>query len=431
MPTNLLATDTMYPDLSKGTTDEKIQQIGNYLYMLREQLRYTLGNLGENNFNESELENIGNIITEPIYLQIYGTEGNAVVQFTDKGLYGRIEDAENNVAQVSANTDALMTRMSNAEGSISTLTQTSNSLSTKITNLSGSVSSLTQTVNGFTLSVSNGESSSTIKLMSGSTVVSSQSITLTGMVTFSDLTDSSTTISGSCITTGTINANKVNVKNVKVKELYGNTIYIYDDDFDEGAIFEITGASSYDGGKLGITTGAFSVEAMDGDVYLSNGDGTYLQLNGGSNIILGEAHTRPNYDDSFTCGRSSYRWSDIYAVNDTIETSDLTKKEDVIYGLPEYDSFFDSLKPISYKRVGGSSGRRHTGLGAQDVEDALAANGLTSLDFAGFIKSPKEDENGSIIDGYNYGLRYGEFIALLIEQVQTLKKRVSALEGKA
>lgn len=429
MPTNLLATDTMYPDLSKGTTEEKIQQIGNYLYMLREQLRYTLGNLGETNFNDSELENIGNIITEPIYLQIYGTEGNAVVQFTEKGLYGRIEDAENNVATISANTDALITRVSNAEGNISTLTQTANSLSSRITSLNGSVSSLSQTVNGFTLSVSNGSTSSTINLMSGSTVISSQSISFSGIVTFSDLTDSSTTISGSCITTGTINANKVTIKNLKVDELYGSEIYLYDDDYDEGALFEITGASSYDGGKLGIQTGAFSVEALDGDVYLENYDGIYLQLYGTSAIILGNANTRPNYDDSWSCGTSSRCWTDIYATNDEIQTSDLTKKTDVIYGLAEYDSFFDALQPISFLRIGGKSGRRHVGLGAQDVENALTANNLTSLDFAGFVKSPKEDDNGNVIDGYDYGLRYGEFIALLIEQVQKLKKRVAALEG--
>jgi len=48
--------------------------------------------------------------------------------------------------------------------------------------------------------------------------------------------------------------------------------------------------------------------------------------------------------------------------------------------------------------------------------------GMTSLDFAGFIKSPNED--GS----YNYGLRYEEFIAPLIKTVQGLLTRCSALE---
>ena len=87
--------------------------------------------------------------------------------------------------------------------------------------MEGSVSTLTQTVNGFSLSVSNGTSSSTIQLMSGSTVISSKSISFSGMVTFSDLsTNGSTTINGGNITTGEIDA--VDIRGVKV---YGSRFY--------------------------------------------------------------------------------------------------------------------------------------------------------------------------------------------------------------
>lgn len=288
MPTNLLATDTMYPDLSKGTTEEKIQQIGNYLYMLREQLRYTLGNLGETNFNDSELENIGNIITEPIYLQIYGTEGNAVVQFTEKGLYGRIEDAENNVATISANTDALITRVSNAEGNISTLTQTANSLSSRITSLNGSVSSLSQTVNGFTLSVSNGSTSSTIKLMSGSTTISSQSISFSGIVTFSSLKDANetTVINGCEIETGTLTA----------VDIYGSTIYAIDD---EDSYMELEG----DGLKIW----------YDDTTKLQMGWDLFGYGDNEITIILGT--TIPGYISKFYTDRTNYLWFGDYNEN--------------------------------------------------------------------------------------------------------------------
>ncbi len=53
------------------------------------------------------------------------------------------------------------------------------------------------------LSVSNGETSSTIKLMNGTTEISSQDIKINGMVTFEDLSSSgATTISGDNVTTG-------------------------------------------------------------------------------------------------------------------------------------------------------------------------------------------------------------------------------------
>lgn len=60
-------------------------------------------------------------------------------------------------------------------------------------------------IKGITLSVSNSGASSTLTLKSGSTTLSSASITLTGVVTFADLsTSGKTTINGDNITTGTI-----------------------------------------------------------------------------------------------------------------------------------------------------------------------------------------------------------------------------------
>ena len=58
-------------------------------------------------------------------------------------------------------------------------------------------------------------------------------------------------------------------------------------------------------------------------------------------------------------------------------------------------------------------------------KDRLEAAGLTSLDFAGFVKSPDEETDG----GYVYSLRYEEFIPLCIHQIQRLDQRVRALEG--
>ena len=60
---------------------------------------------------------------------------------------------------------------------------------------------------------------------------------------------------------------------------------------------------------------------------------------------------------------------------------------------------------------------------AQDVEQALAACGLTGQDFAAFVRSPREG------GGADYGLRYEELVALCIRQIQRLQARVERLEG--
>lgn len=58
MPGSFLTADTSMPDLSKaGSTEEKLEMIQNYLYMLLENLRYTLRNLDPSeNFNASAVD---------------------------------------------------------------------------------------------------------------------------------------------------------------------------------------------------------------------------------------------------------------------------------------------------------------------------------------------------------------------------------------
>ena len=147
MPGNILSADSNFPNLSDMQSDsEKIQVIQNYLYMLLEQLRYTMANLGVENFNETEFNNIANIITEPVYVQLKNAEGDiAALQLQAEGLTLRLQDAE------------------------------------------GNITSLTATVEGMRLEVKNGEASSTISLTANGASISSQVIKFSGMVTFTDL----------------------------------------------------------------------------------------------------------------------------------------------------------------------------------------------------------------------------------------------------
>lgn len=80
-------------------------------------------------------------------------------------------------------------------------------LSTRVTDAESNITTLQQTVAGFTITATNGTETSVLKLMSGSTELSSATIRITGMVKFTDLSGSgSSTINGDNITTGTISA---------------------------------------------------------------------------------------------------------------------------------------------------------------------------------------------------------------------------------
>jgi hypothetical protein len=96
---------------------------------------------------------------------------------------------------------------------------------TGITTTSDVISKISQEVsNGIaklTLSVSNGEESSTIKLMNGNTTLASKTITLSGLVSFTDLTTKGATkINGENITTGMISAALVDTSDLVVENVY-------------------------------------------------------------------------------------------------------------------------------------------------------------------------------------------------------------------
>lgn len=164
MPGNLLTADTSFPQLTnEQTTDEKFAIVTNYLRMLLEQLRYSMANLGMENFNRTELDSLAGFITQPVYLRLESTEGN-----------------------------------------VSTLYATAESLSSRMTSAEGGISSLVQTVEGFTLSVKNGAESSTIQLLSNGVELSSQLIHMDGLVTFTGLENGTTVVDGACIRTGSV-----------------------------------------------------------------------------------------------------------------------------------------------------------------------------------------------------------------------------------
>lgn len=208
MPSNLLQADVGFPQFKDDQKpDEKITQVVNYLYMLLEQLRYSFGNLGSENFSESGIEELQTILTEPIYGRLENDEGlinelsiNAtglynrlydqttgdIVQLaaTAQGLLGRMSDAEGNITTIGATANGLYTEVWGAEpGTDSRITQNANAITTKVS--SGDVSTMiSQFANGLVLSASNGSTSSTLTLSSGSTTLSSANVAITGMVRF-------------------------------------------------------------------------------------------------------------------------------------------------------------------------------------------------------------------------------------------------------
>lgn len=198
------------------------------------------------------------------------------------------------------------------------------------------------------------------------------------------------------------------------------------------------------------------------------GNGTSLQLgvdtNAAVGVVLQGGAFREAGDGSLNLGNGSHRWAVVYAKTGSINTSDRNEKNTIADIDPEQaEKLIMGLKPSTFKFNDGTSGRTHWGLISQDIEELLPQIGMSDLDFAGFIKTPKtedyyedvpetvtDEETGEektvtrkelktrTVEGeYVYALRYSEFIAPLIcmvqkqqKQIENLERRLSALENK-
>lgn len=169
MPSNWLYIDTNFPSFTQKESDgEKIETMQDYLFMLVEQLRYTLHNLDLSNMNKTAADEFVKQITDPIYGEIKDAEGNITqVALMAEGLAARIGDAEGNITQLQATATGLQASISNLNGSVTNLTADVNGIratvSTKI-DATQAQSIFDQSATGFTLGATSGENGTIFKL---------------------------------------------------------------------------------------------------------------------------------------------------------------------------------------------------------------------------------------------------------------------------
>lgn len=138
---------------------------------------------------------------------------------------------------------------------------------------------------------------------------------------------------------------------------------------------------------------------------------------------------RPGSNGTVTCGTNANRWYAVYAANGTIQTSDRREKENIVLLEKEpVSELFDLLQPVKYNFIKGN-GRTCYGLIAQDVIAAMQKVGIeeNALQMVHHDFNTDE-ETGEVKD--TYGLAYENLIALLIYEVQQLKKEIHTLKQR-
>lgn len=261
MPTTFQLVETTFPNGEGKTTQEQINGVYDYLFVLLEQLRYTLFNLDESNLNQNALSEFIKNISEPIYAKIEDTDKNVnELSITAKGLAARISNAEGDITEIGVTVDGLQT-----------------SVSGKIDGQQAQTL-INQSLGSITLSAVSGNSGTVFQISKDGAVLAS-----TGNV---DIHVKSVNIDG------TLTAGAVRGDTVAIMDGYGNTV---------GGIIPVDTSGGFSG--MGITSlngGIKMVAPAGNNIYLASGAGNgpfallsassgTVQLGGGQ-LVLSEGN---------------------------------------------------------------------------------------------------------------------------------------------
>jgi hypothetical protein len=176
----------------------------------------------------------------------------------------------------------------------------------------------------------------------------------------------------------------------------------------------------YQNGYLYLGTGA-----ADPLTYFGNNTTTQIGVYATDGFV-------PLADNLIYLGRSNLRWSEVFAVNGTINTSDGREKQDIaslddkelrvavaLKGLVKKYRFKDAVQRK------GDNARIHVGVIAQDVKTAFEAEGLDGHRY-GVLCYDEWDEQPELLNengivsrprlpaGDRYGIRYDQLFAFVI-----------------
>ena len=311
----------------------------------------------------------------------------------------------------------------------SAITKTSEEINLEIQGVDGRVSSLQLTLDGVTITGSDGvtrikggmiEANSVTATQIDATNLKVKAANITGTLTIGQLpdtvaesTDIPTKVSQlwndngyqtetgvTTIINGTVTTDYVNALGITAQYVSANAVLA--DGITLNGMFHVPGYG-YIGGRNTISNNGVSVanESMNGFCLAGSVSAA---------IVYDDYKIWVQYSGAFTND------SDGISVY-----SDRRMKHDIRYDIDRYDAFFNALKPASFLFNGDKSGRRKTGMIAQDVLAAMELAGIEQSDFSALKYSKEEDR---------YFLAYEPFISLCIDQIQRIKSRLDALETK-
>ena len=162
-------------------------------------------------------------------------------------------------------------------------------------------------------------------------------------------------------------------------------------------------------------------------VYLEDTRRITVANTSGDQYYIAPTYFQPGDNNTKTLGADFYRWSEVFAVNGTINTSDAREKQQV-------RSISDAERAVAIKAKsllkaykwnhaveakGDADARWHFGIIAQELAEAFESEGLDAGDYGMFTyaeQKEEKDSDGNIVQEAcnTYGVRYTELLAFII-----------------
>jgi hypothetical protein len=146
--------------------------------------------------------------------------------------------------------------------------------------------------------------------------------------------------------------------------------------------------------------------------YQNNDGVVYFEITGNETYIFG-GEIMPDGDASRRCGAPQHRWSEVYAANGTIQTSDLNDKTSIKplkYGLKE----ILKLNPITFKW-------KNDKLNLNDYKIGLSAQELQKV-LPEVVVKDKKNPNASL------GVMYSDIIPVLVNAIKQQQQQIDELK---
>jgi len=197
-------------------------------------------------------------------------------------------------------------------------------------------------------------------------------------------------------------------------------------------------------------------------LFLRSRHNIHLSPSAGASLVHIDGTTLPNQDNTFDFGSNGLRWDNIYATNGSIQTSDQNQKQSIQFlttaemnVAKRLSSLIKTFKWNSAVEEKGDSARTHTGIIAQDVQQAFNDEGLDANNYALFcsdtwwekeytIETTEDQETQTRMDikqeatdGYTertkLGVRYPELLSFIQayndQRFTELEARITQLEN--